>query len=590
MKRWIRSKGLIAFAIVTLCMVLVWVLVVDAVVRRTIETVGTRAVGARVDLAKADLSLFPTGLALTGLAVTNPDAPMQNAVEIGHMKMDLDPGYLILRKVVINTMAVEGLRFNTPRKTSGEVPELAKKREVKKAIDAAGVSKAAVEKVCGDFTMPSLTMPDVAAILAREPLASIDLATGLKKKIKAEQARWEKELTRLADEKTLADYRVRVEKLKGTGGSLGSILGAAGEAKQLQADIQKDLNLLKDAKKSFSADFTSYQKELRDLSKAPIKDINRLMEKYSLSPAGLANMSQLIFGQRLCGWVQTASNWYRKVQPYMDQVPVGAGGKPEEVAPLRGKGKNIRFAETPPMPDFLIRSMKVNAAVAAGDLTGKVENITLEQHKLGSPMTFAFLGKEMKQIASLSLIGAADYVKPADPKNSARLSIKGLNLKDLPLVREGSLPLALEQATSNLNLNLETAGKKLDGALTADFDTVRFLTEPGEQKTAITTAIGSALSGIDRFSLSAAINGTLEAYTVDVTSDLDRVLKSAVGNLVKKEAARFQAALEEQVTTRLQGPLAQAEGSLAGLGGIDSELTRRMNIGDDLLKGLKLPF
>jgi hypothetical protein len=68
------------------------------------------------------------------------------------------------------------------------------------------------------------------------------------------------------------------------------------------------------------------------------------------------------------------------------------------------------------------------------------------------------------------------------------------------------------------------------------------------------------------------------------------VLKSAVGNLVKKEAARFQAALEKQVTARLQGPLTQAEGSLNSLGGIDSELTRRMNIGDDLLKGLKLPF
>ena len=590
MKRWIRGKGLFAFVVVTLLVVLVWVLVVDAVVRHTIETIGTRAVGARVDLAKADLSLFPTGLALTGLAVTNPDAPMQNAVEIGHMKMDLDPGYLIRRKVVINAMAVEGLRFNTPRKTSGEVPERAGKQREKKESDVADVSKAAVEKICGEFTMPSLTMPDVAAIMAREPLASIDLAAGLEKKIKAEQTRWEKELTRLADEKTLADYRARVEKLKGTGGSLGSILGAAGEAKQLQADIQKDLSLLKNAKKSFTADFTSYQKELRDLSKAPLKDINRLMEKYSLSPVGLANMSQLIFGQRLCGWVQTASNWYRKIQPYMDRVPVGAGGKPEEVAPLRGKGKNIRFAETPPMPDFLIRSMKVNAMVAAGDLTGKVENITLEQHTLGSPMTFAFLGKEMKQIASLSLIGAADYVKPADPKNSARLSIKGLNLKDLPLVREGSFPLTLEQATSNLNLKLDMAGKKLDGALMADFDAVRFLTDTGGQQTAVAAAIGSAMSGIERFSLNAAVNGTLEAYTVDITSDLDKVLKSAVGNLVQKEAARFQAALEEQVMDRLQGPLTQAEGSLNRLGGIDSELTRRLNIGDDLLKGLKLPF
>ena len=273
------------------------------------------------------------------------------------MTMDLDPGYLIRRKVIVNNHGGRGAcRFNTPRKKSGEVPELARKnREKRKKAPTCPKRRQGRrgEGLRRSFSMPSpVPNPDVEAILAREPLASVNLAAGLEKKIRTEQTRWEKELTRLADEKTLADYRVRVEKLKGTGGSLGSILGAAGEAKQLQADIQKDLNLLKNAKKSFTADFKSYQNELRDLSKAPLKEINRIMEKYSLSPAGLANMSQLIFGQRLCGWVQTASNWYQKVQPYMDRVPVGAGGKPEKVSPLRGKGQNIRFAETPPCPTF----------------------------------------------------------------------------------------------------------------------------------------------------------------------------------------------------------------------------------------------
>ena len=48
MKRWIRWKGLIAFAACVVVIALIWVLVVDAVVRRVIETVGTKAVGARV--------------------------------------------------------------------------------------------------------------------------------------------------------------------------------------------------------------------------------------------------------------------------------------------------------------------------------------------------------------------------------------------------------------------------------------------------------------------------------------------------------------------------------------------------------------
>ena len=568
MKKWIRWKGLIPFAAVTVVIIVVWVLVVDTVVRRTIEAVGTRAVGARVDLAKADLSLFPAGLELTGLAVTNPDSPMQNAVEIGRMKMDLDPGYLIKRKVIINDMVLEGLKFNTARQRSGEVPELVRRREEKKKTDMAGASKAAVEKVCGEFTMPSLSQPDINAILSKEPLDCISLATDLEKKLTAEQARWKKELARLADEKKIKAYRAQVEKLKDSSGSFGALLGATREVQRLQADIRKDLNLLKQAQTTFTTDFKAYQQQVGDLANAPHKDIKRLMDKYSISPTGLANLSQLIFGEKLCGWVQTASNWYRKVKPYIGQMAGGAERAPTEQEPLRGKGKNIRFAETHPMPDFLIRNLKLNAAVAAGNLTGKAENITLDQHILGTPMTFAFLGKEMKQIASLSLIGSADYVKPDDPRNNARLAIKGLALENLPLVSQASFPLTLKKATSDLNLNLETAGTGLDGALKADFDAVQFLSDAGEQRTAIGEAISSAISGVDRFSLNADIAGTLEAYTVDVTSDLDKVLKSALGSLVKKEAVKFQAALKQQITAKLKGPMEQAQGSLAGLDGI----------------------
>jgi uncharacterized protein (TIGR03545 family) len=242
------------------------------------------------------------------------------------------------------------------------------------------------------------------------------------------------------------------------------------------------------------------------------------------------------------------------------------------------------------MPDFLIRNLKINAAVALGNLTGKAENITLEQHILGSPMTFAFLGKEMKQIASLSLIGSANYVAPGDPKNNARLAINGLAVENLPLLRDGSFPVTLGQATGDLNLNLETVGNRLDASLKSNFRSVRFLSEAREPQTAIAAAIGSAITRIDRFSLNADIAGTLAAYSVDVSSDLDKVLGSAVGNLVRAESAKLRSALNEQITERMRGPLAQAQSNVAGLGGIGTELSQRLDLGGDLLKGSKLPF
>jgi len=590
MTRWIRWKGLAAFLAVVTLIGLVWVLLVDTAVRRTIEVVGTRAVGARVELAQADLTLFPTGLELRGLAVTNPDEPMRNAVEIGRIRMDLDPGQLIRRKIIVNEVALEGLRLNTPRQRSGEVPKLAQKRAQREAAGLADQSLAALERVCGPISMPSLEQPDVSAILAKEPLMALQQAADLDQRLKAERGRWEAELARLADEKTLAEYRARVERLKGTGRSLGAILGSAGEVRQLQADIQKDLDLLKQAQAAFSTDLKNYQQQVKALAQAPLTDINRLLEKYSLSPAGLANLSQLIFGERLCGWIETAWDWYGRIEPHLARLPKGADPSPQPTKPLRGRGENIRFAESPPMPDFLIRHLKLNAGLAAGNFTGKMENITLDPHILGAPLTFAFLGKEMQLLRELSLIGSADFVKPDDPAGSARLTVNALALENLPLVRGGALPLVLQQASSDLTLNLQAAKTGFDGALKSNFSAVRFLVEAGETPTAITRAIAAAVTGVERFSLDAAVSGTPADFTMTVRSDLDQVLRSAVGNLVQAETARFKAALTEQVTARLQGPLAQARGGLDGLGAVGAELTQRLNLGEDILKGLKLPL
>ncbi len=590
MKRWIRWKGLIAFVAAVAIIALVWILVVDTVVRRGIETVGTRAVGARVDLAKADLSLFPTGLELTGLAVTNPDAPMQNAIEIAHVKMDLDPRYLIRRKVIIGDMFVEGMRFGTPRKVSGEVPALADQPKEEKKTDGPSGTETVLEKVCGEFSMPSLAQPDVAAILAKEPLASVQLAQDLEKKINADKERWEKELTRLADEKTLANYEARIQKLKGAGGSLGSILGAAGDVQQLQADIRKDISLLEKAQTAFTKDLTTYRQQVGSLTQAPLADVKRLADKYSLTSAGLGNLSQLIFGERLCGWMGTVVEWHGKIRPYLDRIPEGRSDEPVAQKPLRGKGLNIRFAEIPPMPDFLIRNMKISADLTAGKFSGKIENITLDQHILGSPTTFAFLGKNMPQIDALSLIGTANYINPGEPKNDAQLSLKGLGLANLPLVKTDAFPLTVKHAIGNLNLNLATVDDVLDAAVKGDFNTVQFVADGGKEQTAIAGAMAAAITSIDRFSLEADVNGTVDAYTVDVKSDLDKVLKSAVGNLVNAQSGKFKASLKEEISKRLKDPMAEAQGSLAALDAIEAELSKRLDLGDDLLKGLKLPF
>jgi uncharacterized protein (TIGR03545 family) len=170
------------------------------------------------------------------------------------------------------------------------------------------------------------------------------------------------------------------------------------------------------------------------------------------------------------------------------------------------------------------------------------------------------------------------------------MTIDGLKLNNLALVQEAAFPLSLKQALGNLNLNLQSTGNHVNATLKAHFTDARFLSGSTGQQTALAGAIATAIDNIRRFSLAADIDGTWQDYSLNITSDLDKTLKSAVGNLVRQESANLQKALKAQIDAKLQGPLKQVHGSLEGLNSIEKELTARLNLGNDLLKGLKLPF
>jgi hypothetical protein len=108
--------GLIVFVAVA---VAVWWLLVDRLVERGVEAVGSTLVGAKVELGAADVSLVPLGIELRHLEVANPDEPMRNAVEVARIAFGMEALQLLRRKVIIDEMTADGVRFNTERRPLG---------------------------------------------------------------------------------------------------------------------------------------------------------------------------------------------------------------------------------------------------------------------------------------------------------------------------------------------------------------------------------------------------------------------------------------------------------------------------------------
>ncbi|MCK4838511.1 MAG: TIGR03545 family protein, partial [Desulfobulbaceae bacterium] len=217
MKAMIRWQGLGVFATVTALICLFTLFFIDPIIKGIIEKQGSAIVGARVELAEADLTFFPAGLVLSSLQITNPDQPLRNIVEIDQLAMSLDAMRLLQRKIIIEQMAMEGIRPDTPRLKSGALPGYA----ARKKVTTSGDSKKG-------FQTPKLQIPDVKEILGKEKLASLELAKNYQAQIKADTLKWQQQLAELPDESKLAQYKARLNKLQSSSG-LAGLLGGATE-------------------------------------------------------------------------------------------------------------------------------------------------------------------------------------------------------------------------------------------------------------------------------------------------------------------------------------------------------------------------
>jgi len=598
MKKFIRWQGLTAFVIIVAVFGIFWFFLVDGIVKGLIEKYGTNAIGAKVELRDLDLSLFPAGLGLEQLQVTDPDSPMINAFEVNHASFTVEPLNLLRRKVIIKEITLEGIRFGTQRKTSGAIKGKKMLTKAKKVREKDKVPTA-VKSPCGIMPLPSFEIPDVKKILQTEQLQSMGIINSLQKDIQEKKTKWEVSLKNLPNEKQFDAYRDRINKLKsGKKKGISSILGSASELSTLQKDIMRDINKIKSAHSNLKDEVASLKSRVREAKEAQLNDVMRLKQKYTLSPGGLKHLSKSLFGSRLCKLFQKAGIWYEKLRPVIERSYKKEKDH-EVIKSPRSRGVNVRFKEYKPLPDFLIRKAKARVNLRAGEILGLIQDITPDQDILGLPLKFQFNGDKLEGLESISLHGILNHISKAQPKDTAKLTLKGYKIKDMTLSGAGSFPLALNNALADLEIDAIFKDEKIKANLISEFNSVSFRASPSKETSAIKTALISSLSDISRFNVNANVSGILSDYNIDLTSDLDRAFMKSANRAVQKQALTLEKNLRTAIMAKMDGSFRKTESGIGGLDLIGKEISKRLNLGNGLLGnlkgttskgGLKLPF
>ncbi len=560
----IRWWGLGAFVAIVGGIVALWVLFADTLVRRGVESAGTSMVGARVELEAADVGFSPARLELLGLAVTNPDEPMRNALEAERIAFDIDWIGLLLDRVHIDEVAVEGLQFGTERETSGAV--MATERTVKES--------GLIDKARERAEIPPLEVPSVEAVLEREDLRSPEIIEQAQAKLEQRRTALEERLAELPGEEELERYRQQVDEAT-EGDDTASRLRGLKQLRDLVDDIDDDRKALRRARDEVKESLAAASDTASEARRAPQADIERLYRKYTDPGAVAGELAFYLLGPKVEGWVNQGWYWYGRLSPYLGGGDAGdaeAAGGPETVKAVRRVGRNVVYPEAGEEPRVLVRQVRISGAAGGGDLDGRVTDIAVPPNLWGEPLRLNLAGQAVSGIDRLQVDGSMDRRDPATSISRLDLTANGTDVAGLALGPEDGI--LADRGQADFRVTGTVRDRALDLDVTSAIRDAAF--SAGSDADSILQEVAAALGNAGRLDIGAHVGGTVDAPEFELTSSLTGILEPLLRNRLQAEAGEFREGLVAEVTDRTGGSLEELEASSAKLDSLEQDLESRL--------------
>ena len=163
------------------------------------------------------------------------------------------------------------------------------------------------------------------------------------------------------------------------------------------------------------------------------------------------------------------------------------------------------------------------------------------------------------------------------------MAVEQYRITDFKLSASDNLPITLKNGLAHLNLKAALNEGLLDADVDLNLDAATLDMEKKAGDNQLQQALHAALADVSAFSVNAKVSGPLDNYKVKMTSDLDKVMKTAVGKQVKRLTNEFQTGLQAGIMDKIEGPMANTAKHMSGLDTITQEITSRLNLGNDVL-------
>ena len=569
--------------------VVLWWIFADTIARHQSEQVGTQILGAKVEIQRLHLDLRHGKVMLYGLTVASPHEALRNLMQADELVADVDVLPLTEKKLVINRIAANGLRFGTARETDGRV---AAKSDGGDGI--AGRVMAETREWANQFKVPALQLATgKISIDSLDPrrLSTLPAAEALGARADSSRKAWQTSFEGLQLGPTIDSANATLEKLKH---ARATDIAALNEGRQAITRLKRAGDRVTALERNVKTGVAGLQSGLAGLDSAKRRDYAFARSLLKLPSLDAPSVGSALFAPGAIRPFERMLYYAQLARRYMPPglLPRAATG-PQRV---RRAGEDIRFPKEKALPAFLLRSAELSFLLHpnseqpqryAGHLTG----LTSDPALYGRPTSLGATGPLLAAGAMLN------HVREI-PVDTAGATLGGIRL---PAFDVPGVPLHLDPGSGTTQLGFNLNGDTIHARFVIRSSNVTWARDSGFANSQIGGLIWSAISGISNLDLEARISGALHNPDLAVRSNLDQAIATRLRAVLGAQVAAAEkqvhdrvdalvnqriAAARTQVTqieTQAQAQIAQQRGKLDEL---QKQLEQRLR---EMTGGIRLP-
>lgn len=535
MNKVIRWHGMLAFIGFFAALVAVVYLFAAPMLRLGLSTGLTRVNGAEVNIAALDLQWSPFQVELRGVEFTDPETPELNRLQADQMSFAVELLQAFIGRIHIDELTATGIAMGVERTRPGRV-----------RADYLAEREAAVESsTWGErFAELGFDFPDVDELLARSEIRTPTVISATQQRVRESHDEVEARRDALPSSEVLDDYERRFQELRDSRPrSIEDFERLRTQLAELRDDMRSDRENVQEFVRSVETAVEQIQVSITELQNAPSADMQRLRRLMELDNDAISDVAGILFGSQVQQWTDYALIAYDFVAPLLQSEA--------EQTPSRWEGRFIEFDDGS-QPSFLIRSATTSMTFSETDLALQWSNITWQHERIGGPTTYQLNVGESPYWRSLSADGNFFINAAAQFSGQQQWALRGAELAAQQLLEQSDIRIDLTQAVLDSQGDIGIQQGQLTGGAGISLHQLQLRTEGDRTWTQL---LASALEQIEAFDLEIGLGGRVGAPRLNISSDLDNQLSSALSGVMQEYVGGQLADVRAQLETEVQAAL-----------------------------------